>query len=158
MNGTAGVRLIQLLASFVELTQYQTSAAQQAQETYAISRSLSVFVFTSTYLLGQAVGGTFFPPFSEAFGRKFLYVASTISYCIFTVIVAAVPSLAVGGVCRFIAGVLSAIPAVVVAGSIEDMFNIRGRVWMIWIWALVGTAGLSLGPIFSTFVTLLLGW
>ena len=55
-------------------------------------------------------------------------------------------------------GVLSAIPTIVVAGSIEDVFNMQDRVWMIFCWALVGNLGLALGPIFSTYVTLMLNW
>lgn len=104
------------------------------------------------------MGGIFFPPFSEAFGRKTLYVTSTFFYCVFCIIAAAVPSFAAVVVARFITGILSAIPTIVVAGSIEDVFNMRARVWMIFSWALIGNLGLALGPIFSTYVTVALNW
>lgn len=55
-------------------------------------------------------------------------------------------------------GILSAIPTVVVAGSIEDLFNIQARVWVIFCWVFVGNLGLVLGPIFSTYVTVVLDW
>ena len=110
------------------------------------------------YVLGQGLGGIFFPPFSEAFGRKTLYVTSTLLYSIFCVIAASVPSFAAVIVARFITGVLSAIPTIVVAGSIEDIYNMQARVWMIFCWALVGNLGLVLGPIFSTYIAHDLNW
>ena len=141
MNGTAG-----------------TPVADAAQHTYGIDQSLAVFIFTSTYILGQGLGGIFFPPFSEVTGRKTLYVTSSILYCIFCIIAAAVPSVAAAVVARFITGVLSAIPTVVTAGSIEDVFNIQDRVWMIFAWVTIGNVALSLGPILSTYVSEALGW
>ena len=41
---------------------------------------------------------------------------------------ASVPSLAVVVIARFLSGILAAIPTIVVAGSIEDMFNMKARV------------------------------
>jgi hypothetical protein len=34
----------------------------------------------------------------------------------------------------------------------------QARVWMIFCWALVGNLGLVLGPIFSTYISDVLGW
>lgn len=123
-----------------------------------VVHAIASFLHSSRYLIGQGVGGTFFPPYSETFGRKTLYIVSTFGFCVFSAIVAAVPSLAAIIICRFITGVVSAVPTVVVAGSIEDIYNIRTRVWMIFAWALVGLLALVVGPIFSTYVTNILGW
>ena len=49
-------------------------------------------------------------------------------------------------------------PTIVVAGSIEDMYNIQARVWMIFSWALVGLLALVIGPIYSTYITYVLSW
>ena len=46
-------------------------------------------------------------------------------------------------------GFLSAIPSAVMAGSINDMFNMRCRVWILFTWVLAGSIGLGVGPIFS---------
>lgn len=113
---------------------------------------------TGRYLIGQGIGGVFFPPYSESFGRKTLYVASTLGYCAFCAVVAAVPSLVAVFIARLITGFLSAIPTIVVAGSIEDVFNMQARVWMIFIWALTGNVAVCIGPIYSTYVTYHLGW
>ena len=113
---------------------------------------------TCRYLLGQALGGIILPPYSECFGRKKLYIISSATYSICCVIIAAVPS--VKGVVfgRLLSGFLSAIPSTIVVGSVEDMFNSRDRVWMIWIWALVANLGLVVGPIMGTFITAELHW
>ena len=71
---------------------------------------------------------------------------------------AAVPSLAIIIVARFVMGVFSAIPSIVVAGSMEDLFNIQARVFMTFIWTLLGDVGLCIGPIYSTYITFCLGW
>ncbi|KAL5049017.1 hypothetical protein BDW71DRAFT_195843 [Aspergillus fruticulosus] len=120
--------------------------------------SLLIFLEFFTYLLGQALGGIILPPYSECFGRKKLYIISSATYSICCVIIAAVPS--VKGVVfgRIISGFLSAIPSTIVVGSVEDMFNSRDRVWMIWIWALVANLGLVVGPIMGTFITADLHW
>ena len=71
---------------------------------------------------------------------------------------AAVPSLAGIVIGRFITGFLSAIPTVVVAGSIVDLFNAKDRIWLVFLWTLVSNMGLIIGPIMSTYVTVALGW
>lgn len=110
------------------------------------------------YLIGQCIGGIVFPPYSEAFGRKKLYIMSTALYSIFCVIVGVVPSLAGVMVGRFFSGFLSAIPTVIVAGSMEDMFNSKARIWMMFLWAMASNFGLSVGPIMSSYITERLGW
>jgi MFS family permease len=104
------------------------------------------------------LGGIIFPPYSEAFGRKKLYIVSTGFYSIFCVIVGLVPSLAGVVVGRFFSGFLSAIPTIIVAGSIEDIFNSKDRLWLIFLWAMVANMGLALGPIMSIYITVHLTW
>lgn len=104
------------------------------------------------------IGGIIFPAWSEAFGRKKLYIVSTGLYSIFCLISGMSPSLAGVAIGRFFAGFLSAIPAVVVAGSIEDMYNAKDRVWLIFMWAVVANMGLALGPIMSIYIIARLNW
>lgn len=109
-------------------------------------------------MLGQGLGSIVFPPYSEAFGRKNLYVLSTALYSISCAIVAAVPSLSGVVIGRLFSGIVSAIPTTVVIGSIEDMFNARDRVWVLCLWAIVANLGLVTGPILSTFIVADLNW
>lgn len=69
-----------------------------------------------------------------------------------------VPSVAGVVVGRFFSGFLSAIPTIVVAGSIEDIFNSKDRIWLIFMWAMVANMGLILGPIMSIYVIDHLDW
>jgi MFS family permease len=135
-----------------------TSAAQEMQNDFDVDLTLSIVCLTSTYLVGQGIGGIFFPPYSEVFGRKTLYIVSTFVYAVFSIITVSVHSLPAVIIARFLSGLASAIPTVVVAGSMEDMYNVRARVWMIFIWAVVGNAAVCVGPIYSSYVTVNLGW
>jgi MFS family permease len=109
-------------------------------------------------MIGQGFGGAVFPPFSESFGRKNLYIISTALYSFFCLLPGVLPYLPVIIIGRFGAGVLSAIPTNVVAGSIEDMFNAGHRIWMIFAWLMAANLGLALGPIYGAFVVKYLGW
>lgn len=135
-----------------------SSAADHARHEFGIGKTLAIFLFVSLSLLGQMIGGIIFPAWSEAFGRKKLYIVSTGLYSVFCLVVGVVPSLAGVIVGRFFSGFLSAIPAIVVAGSIEDMYNSKDRVWLIFLWAIVANMGLALGPIMSIYITVALSW
>ena len=135
-----------------------TSAAREMQNDFNVDLAVSIFCLTSVYLIGQGIGGAFFPPYSEVFGRKILYIVSTAVYCVFSALTAGVHSLPMIIIARFLSGLASSIPTIVVAGSIEDVFNMRARVWMIFVWAVVGNAAVCVGPIYSSYVTQNLGW
>lgn len=90
----------------------------------------------SKYLIGQAVGGVFFPPYSESFGRRNLYIVSTFLFALFCALIDTALCLPCIIISRFDTGVLSAIPGVVLAGSIEDMFNTGPRIWMMYAWSI----------------------
>lgn len=110
------------------------------------------------YLLGQAIGGVVFPPYSESFGRKKLYISSTVLFAAFNIVIAAVPSIVAIFLGRFMTGFLSSIPSIVVVGSIEDLFDAKARVWLISVWLITANTGLVLGPIFAAYVTFSIGW
>ncbi|KAA6414682.1 MAG: MFS multidrug transporter [Lasallia pustulata] len=135
-----------------------TPASEQARYEYGIGRTFAIFSFTSMYLLGQCLGAVLFPSYSETFGRKPLYTLSSILYCIFCVMIADVPNFAAVVIGRFITGVLSSVPTVIIAGSIEDMFDTEDRIWMVFLWAVIANLGLVLGPITSTYITYSFGW
>ncbi|EFR00842.1 hypothetical protein MGYG_03847 [Nannizzia gypsea CBS 118893] len=135
-----------------------SAAADHARHEFGLSRTLAVFLFVSVYLIGQGIGGIIFPPYSESFGRKKLYIISTGLYSLFCLMVGLSPSVAGAIVGRFFSGFLSAIPTIVVAGSIEDIFNSKDRIWLIFLWAMVANMGLILGPIMSIYIIDALDW
>jgi MFS family permease len=59
---------------------------------------------------------------------------------------------------RFFSGLLSTIPTNVVAGSIEDMYGPERRVWTIFAWGVAANIGLTIGPIYSTYISKAIGW
>ncbi|KAE8313736.1 major facilitator superfamily domain-containing protein [Aspergillus transmontanensis] len=122
-------------------------AARAARNDTGMNEILSIFIFVPLYMVSQGIGSVIFPPYSEAFGRKKLYVVSTGLHSTCYVLVAVVPFPVGVVIGRFISGFLSAIPAVIAAGSIEDLFNARGRIWMMrWVFyiAAIVTAVLTL--------------
>lgn len=70
----------------------------------------------------------------------------------------AIPTPAGAVIGRLLSGFLGAIPTTVVAGSIEDMFNSRYRIWVIATWTVSWNIGSALGPIYSDYIIAALGW
>ncbi|PLB36799.1 MFS multidrug transporter [Aspergillus candidus] len=145
--------LILLLEAFTCAT-----AARASQHGTDHSMTLLIFAYMSSYQLGQGVGIIVFPPYSEAFGRKKLYIASSLLYAVFCVIVGVGNSHVASGIARFMTGVLSAIPSVVITGSIADMFKARTRVWMVFLYIVATGTGLGLGPVYSAYIAAEYGW
>jgi MFS family permease len=75
-----------------------------------------------------------------------------------SIIIARVSNIAAIIVFRFISGLASALPTIVIAGSAEDIFHTGHRIWMIYAWAVAANVGICMGPILGTFVTDSLGW
>ncbi|PMD47633.1 MFS multidrug transporter [Hyaloscypha variabilis F] len=132
--------------------------AEFARFEYGLSHVVALVAFGSMYQFGQAFGGVIFPPYSEAFGRKSVYISASLIYCISCIIVGFTPSVAGAVVGRFISGFTSAVPSIIVSGSIEDMFNMKERVWLIYIWACATTGGLLVGPIYGSYLAATVGW
>lgn len=84
-----------------------------------VEREIALLCLTTTYLVGQAVGGLIFPPVAEAFGGRTIYVVSTFAYAVTCSVIAACPNLAVIIIFRFLRGFCSSIPTVVAASSFE---------------------------------------
>lgn len=110
------------------------------------------------YCLAQAFGNVVFPPYSEAFGRKKLYVISAALFSGFSIMIAAVPSMGAMVAGRALTGLVSAVPTVIVTGSIEDMFNARDRIWLVFAYMVVANFAVASGPVMSGYITAQLGW
>ncbi|KAK6697140.1 hypothetical protein SNK05_013582 [Fusarium graminearum] len=135
-----------------------TATANSAREEYGMSRTLAYFAFVSIYLMGQTIAGIFCSPISEVFGRRTIYILAATLFCISSAIVAAVPSVIAVYFGRFLQGVAAAIPATVAFGNFDDMYNAEHRIWVVYIYTILGMLGLVLGPIYSTYVTSSIGW
>ncbi|PYH87343.1 MFS multidrug transporter [Aspergillus ellipticus CBS 707.79] len=134
------------------------SAATAAQHEFGISTTLSTFCFVTLFLIGQVIGAIVFPPCSESFGRKKLYIISSAASSLFCLIIGIAHTLPAVIVCRIAGGFVSAIPYTVGSGSNEDMFDIRDRVWTVFLWTIASNVGLIIGPITSTAIIENLHW
>ncbi|KAI9699244.1 MAG: hypothetical protein M1820_007216 [Bogoriella megaspora] len=153
---TSVIILLELYTTVISTT--GPSAAAPASKEYGINTLTSLVAFSYMYQIGQAFGGLLIPPFSESFGRRNPYILSSAIFAIFCLITGVVPSLAGAFVGRFIAGFASAVPSVVIAGSVEDIFNSRRRVWLVLVWNGLATAGLIFGPIYGVYIESKYGW
>lgn len=130
-----------------------SSIALESAAGLGLGRTVALICFTTLYMLGQALGGLVFPPMAEQFGGRTIYVTTTFGYAIFCLIMAVWPNVPCIVVGRFGSGLLSAMPAVVAAGSIENMWDLRARIWLIHIWIATAVLGLALGPPIATYVS-----
>lgn len=136
-----------------------TSAARAAETELALSAVVANLAFASMFFFGQAVGGLLMPPYTESFGRKTTNIAVSATHAVACIVVAAPQSLAAIVVGRFLSGFLSAVPTVVGSGSIEDMWDVRARIWAIDLWIKGSIVGIALGPCMATYIgTSFLGW
>ncbi|KAJ5333636.1 Major facilitator superfamily domain general substrate transporter [Penicillium brevicompactum] len=156
---TYDIIVICLLDLFITASSTAGSvAAKKAETEYNISSTLSTFYFVTLFLLGQVAGSVLFPPWSEAFGRKNMYIWSSGLSAICCMVIGLVRPMPVIIAMRIVAGLLSAIPYTIIGGSIEDMFNSRGRIWAMYYWTIASNIGLVIGPILSSFVIAALDW
>ncbi|KAK5084433.1 hypothetical protein LTR05_005509 [Lithohypha guttulata] len=139
------------------LTTIGTSASVVAQEQFGFGEQIGFLIFTTSTLIGEGIGGVFFAPLSESFGRKTIYISGSVLATVACGISAA-PHIAAIVIGRFLTGVACAIPPSISAGIIEDMFEEPLRLnWAILIWTTVSNSGLSIGPILSGYLVTI-GW
>ncbi|KAF7591883.1 hypothetical protein BBP40_000928 [Aspergillus hancockii] len=133
-------------------------AAELAQMDYGASRITLLIAFSLMYQIGQALGGLVIPPVSELFGRRMPYLLSCLLFSLSCLIVAAVPHISAVFIGRFLSGIASAVPSVVISGSVEDQFNWKHRVWIVLLWNAAATAGLAFGPIYASCIASVASW
>ncbi|KAL4950534.1 major facilitator superfamily domain-containing protein [Aspergillus filifer] len=134
------------------------SAAEVAMTEYGLSRVVSLTGFQFMYGVGQTLGGVIMPPFSESLGRRVSYLISAATYCIASLLTGLVPNPAGVFIGRFIAGFASAVPEVILAGSIEDQYSSRPRLWFLWLWNCCTILGFGTGPIYGSYIIDTIGW
>lgn len=137
-----------------------SNLSTQVSTEVGASPELTIFCLTTVYLLGQATGGLMFPPITETFGGKFIYVFSSAVYTAMCLVLGLAPPTIAGIVItRYVQGLLSAMPTVVATGSIENMWDARDRVWVISVWAVGGVLGLAIGPLYAVYLSASnMGW
>lgn len=159
LHDTLTIILLESLMTLVSNT--GSAIAPFAAPGLGISREKALACFTTAYMGGQALGGLIFPPIAESFGGRAIYVASTAGFALGCVALGAWGegrwAVVVG--CRFVTGLLSAMPCVVATGSLENMWDMRARTFVVHVWICAAVVGLAVGPGVGTFVSAGgLGW
>ncbi|KAL3459346.1 major facilitator superfamily domain-containing protein [Aspergillus heterothallicus] len=134
------------------------SAAELALADYGTSKMALLVAFSLMYQVGQAIGGLIIPPSSDLFGRRMPYLVSCAVFSVSCLIVAVVPHISGVFVGRFFSGLASAVPSVVVSGTVEDQFNTERRVWIVLLWNAAATAGLAFGPVYASCIASVASW
>ena len=136
-----------------------SSIAPEVAEDFGIGRERALFYFTNIYMIGQALGGIVFPPIAESFGGRTIYLTSTFGFAVLCLVTAQWPQLRIVIVCRSMTGLSSAMPAVVATESMENMWDVKSRIFLIHMWIGGAVVGLALGPPVATYIsTSMLAW
>ncbi|CZR53057.1 probable fluconazole resistance protein [Phialocephala subalpina] len=145
--------LIAAFTSSIFSTATSTVAAQ-----YHVSTEVGLLGL-SLYVLGFALGPTFWAPLSELRGRRLPLVISMFGFSIFQVAVAAGKDLQTILLCRFWGGMFGACPLAVVAAVFSDMFDNRTRGMAITVFSMTVFTGPLLAPFIGGFIVeSYLGW
>ncbi|KAH7040976.1 major facilitator superfamily transporter [Microdochium trichocladiopsis] len=148
--------LLELFTTVISTT--GAAVAHEAGPSYGLGEMQALVAFVSMYQFGQAVGGYLIPPVSELAGRWWPYFLSTMVFSAFCLVIPLGNHVAAVYAGRFATGLASAVPSVVIAGSIEDLFNSRERVWAVICWNSMTTIALCLGPIYAAHIIPSAGW
>jgi DHA1 family multidrug resistance protein-like MFS transporter len=113
----------------------------------------------SFYVLGFAIGPTFWAPLSELRGRRLPLVVAMFGFSIFQIGVAAAKDLQTILLCRFFGGIFGASPLAVVAAVFSDMFDNRTRGLALTVFSMTVFSGPLLAPFIGGFIVeSSLGW
>lgn len=120
-------------------------AAPMLQSDFGLSRLPSVLPVT-LYTLGLAFGPLCIAPLSEVFGRRPIYIITTLFHLAFTIGSAWAPSFPALLVLRFLAGFLGSAGMAMGAGSISDMWVLQKAGGTVGLFFILGP---FLGPVLA---------
>ncbi|BGP14481.1 hypothetical protein JCM10213_004603 [Rhodosporidiobolus nylandii] len=112
----------------------------------------------SLFVLGFAVGPLLWAPFSEAFGRRAVFIPTYFLFAVFHIPCALAKNIETLLICRFLAGFWGSAPLTNSGGIISDLFSASERALAMSLFALAPFAGPVLGPIVGGFLGLTASW
>jgi MFS family permease len=148
---SALICFLEFFMTLVSNTGSSVSAAASAE--LGLGRETGIFVFVTVYLLGQALGGLVFPPIAESFGGRMIYLSTTFFFGVFCLVITLSPTVPAVVMGRAFSGFVSAMPAVVACGSLENMWDTKARIYLIHLWICGAVLGLAFGPPMATYVS-----
>lgn len=114
----------------------------------------------SVYALGFGLFPLITTSFSEEIGRRPLYIGSLIGHILMHMMVALAKNIQTVIIARFLAGGFGSTGAVMVGGTIADIFGPHERSVPMSIYSLAAVGGTGLGPVVAGWVEMnpRLGW
>ncbi|KAI1870426.1 uncharacterized protein JN550_005354 [Neoarthrinium moseri] len=107
---------------------------------------------TGMYLLGQGLGSLVAGPFSETFGRNYVYAASMVVFMLWIMACGLAPNFGAQIVFRFLAGCAASTPLVCSGGSVSDMFNSLEKTWGFPLYAIAAFGGPMIGAVMGAYI------
>lgn len=133
-------------------TSITVPATNLIMEEFHVSRTQSLLPLT-LYTLGLAFGPLVLAPLSEAFGRKWVYVASSTFHLAFIGGGSAASNFATLLACRLIAGTLGSAAIAIGAGSIADIWQLeKAGAGASLLFILAPFLGPTLGPLAGAYI------
>jgi multidrug resistance protein len=126
-------------------------------EFHSSSSNLETFV-VSIFVLGFAIGPLIVAPLSEIYGRRPIYLVSSLLFLIFTIACAVSNSLGSLIAFRFLAGCAGSTPITLGGATIGDSFPQDKRGGAMALWGLGPLLGPVLGPIIGGYLSAAKGW
>ncbi|RAH69675.1 MFS transporter [Aspergillus aculeatinus CBS 121060] len=128
------------------------------KESFEISSDTVVLLGLTTYMLGLAFGCLVFASLSELYGRRPVYLITTLAFACSVIPVALARNIHTILVCRALGGFFGSATIAGGPGTINDVTSRRYRALAFSLWSLGAMTGPVVGPIFGGFIYQYLGW
>lgn len=86
------------------------------------------------------------------------YIISCSVFSLSCLLVGLVPHISGDFIGRFLSGLASAVPSVVISGTVEDIFGSERRIWIVLLWNAAATTGLAFGPVYASCIAGVVSW
>ncbi|KAL2177544.1 general substrate transporter [Thermothelomyces heterothallicus CBS 202.75] len=146
---TAAVCLIAIAVSIP--SSIDAPVATQFNEEYGVG-PIAGSLTTGMYLIGIGVGSMFAAPFSETFGRNWVYFSTLTVFILFCVGKALAPNYGAAIVFRFLVGFFGAAPLTVGGGTVADIWGPLEITFSLPFVTMTSYAGPILGPIIGAYL------
>lgn len=128
-------------------------AVSSIQDELGTSRELAL-AGVSVYTVMFGIAPLFLAPLSETYGRRIVYILSTIVYTLFQVPQAIAPNIATMLVARSISGIGGSTAISLLGGTLSDLFDDNSRGIPMAVFAFSAFAPTGLGPVMFGYVAM----
>ncbi|OAG38741.1 hypothetical protein AYO21_07094 [Fonsecaea monophora] len=147
---------IMLLSYMTFLTPFASSmfapCVPQVMKDFNVDNVEMASLVVSIYVLGYAFGPLVIAPLSEVYGRKALYLSTSLLFLVFTLGCGWSTNIHMLAAFRFLAGTAGSCPITVGSGTIADTFKQEHRGRIMGLWQSSVLFGPSLGPVLGSWI------